>query len=85
MSKLENIRKHVSEGKGNQKMLEYLLFYIKGLEDQLALEREIFKGERYKEGLRSMKADAMKFNLWRYDLGKITLEEYEEEARKNRL
>lgn len=66
-------------------MLEYLLFYIKGLEDQLVLEREIFKEERYKEGLRSVKANNMSFNLRRFDKGEITLEEYEQEAKKNRL
>lgn len=85
MSKLENIRKHVAEGKGSQKMLEYLLFYIQGLEDQLNLEREIFKEERYKAGILSVKANSMKFLLWNYDRGDITIEEYEREARKNRL
>lgn len=36
MGKLENIKKLVSEGKGNQKMLEYCLEYIASLERENA-------------------------------------------------
>lgn len=36
MGKIQNIKKLVSEGKGNQKMLEYALEYIESLERENA-------------------------------------------------